>query len=73
MSKLKIVTSVQMCKIIESVGFKMLRQKGSHRFYKNDDGRSTLIPMHAVDLDRTLIRKILKDINMSIDEYNDIN
>ena len=71
MSKLKIITSSQMCKLLENDGFNGIRQKGSHRFYRHADGRTTVVPMHASDLDRTLIRKILKDIDMSIDDYND--
>ena len=71
MSKLKIITSSQMCKLLENDGFAIIRQKGSHRFYRNADGRTTIVPMHSSDLDRTLIRKILKDIDMTIDEYND--
>ena len=70
MSKLKIVTSTQMCKVIESMGFVVIRQRGSHKFYRHNDGRTTVIPMHVGDLDRSLIRKILKDIDVSIDEYN---
>jgi len=70
MSKLKIITSAQMCTLLESDGFSNIRQRGSHRFYKHIDGRTAVVPMHANDLDRTLIRKILKDIDISIDEYN---
>ena len=70
MSKLKIITSSKMCKLLENEGFVDIRQKGSHRFYKHADGRTTVVPMHASDLDRTLIRKILKDIDMTIGEYN---
>jgi len=71
MSKLKIITSTQMCKLLENEQFKNIRQRGSHRFYRHIDGRTSIVPMHASDLDRTLIRKILKDIDMSIDDYND--
>jgi len=71
MSKLKIITSSQMCKLLESIGFVPIRQKGSHKFYRHNDGRTTVVPIHADDLDRTLIRKILKDIDISIDEYNE--
>ncbi len=70
MSKLKIITSIQMCKLLENEGFIAIRQKGSHRFYRHADGRTTIVPMHSTDLDRTLVRKILKDIDMSIEDYN---
>lgn len=71
MSKLKIITSIQMCKLLERVGFFEVRQKGSHKFYRSSTNKTTVVPMHAGDLDRTLIRKILKDIDMSIDKYNE--
>jgi predicted RNA binding protein YcfA (HicA-like mRNA interferase family) len=70
MSKLKIITSTEMCKLLENEGFEAVRQKGSHRFYKHADGRTTVVPVHATDLDRTLIRKILNDIDMTVDDYN---
>ena len=70
MSKLRIITSADMCKLLESEGFTVKRQKGSHRFYYHADGRTTVVPMHAMDLDRTLIRKMLRDIDMPIDKYN---
>ena len=70
MSRLKIITSVQMCKFLENIGFTAIRQRGSHKFYRHNDGRTTVVPMHAGDLDRSLIRKILKDIGITIDDYN---
>ena len=70
MTKPKLITSVKMCRVLESIGFVLIRQKGSHRFYRHVDGRTTVVPMHARDLDRTLIRKILKDIDLSIDRFN---
>jgi len=71
MSRLKIITSVNMCKLLEKDAFVAVRQKGSHRFYQHADGRTTVIPMHTADLDRSLIRKILRDIEMTINEYNE--
>jgi predicted RNA binding protein YcfA (HicA-like mRNA interferase family) len=59
-----------MCKLLEKEGFVAIRQNGSHRFFLHADGRTALIPIHSTDLVRTLIRKILKDIDMSIDDYN---
>jgi len=70
MSKLKIITSTEMCKLLQKEGFVAVRQKGGHRFFMNPDGRTTVVPIHATDLLRTLIRKIIKDIGMSIDDYN---
>ncbi|GBU20912.1 hypothetical protein R80B4_00799 [Fibrobacteres bacterium R8-0-B4] len=59
-----------MCKLLEKEGFAAIRQNGSHRFFLHADGRTTMVPIHATDLVRTLIRKILKDIDMTVDDYN---
>jgi len=62
-----------MCRILEGLDFVAIRQKGSHRLFRHQDGRTTIIPMHAASLDRGLIRKILRDIGLSIENYNKIN
>lgn len=71
MSRLKMITSLRMCKLLESEGFVATRQSGSHRFFlRAQDGHTATVPIHSKDLDRGLTRSILKDIGMSIDEYN---
>ena len=49
----------------------MKRQKGSHKFFKHADGRTTIIPDHGSEkIDRGLLHKIIKqDIMISIDEF----
>lgn len=60
MSKLPILTGLELTKILEKVGFKTVRQKGSHIFLKHQDNRTTIIPVHkGKDVDRSLLRKIL--------------
>ncbi|MFQ5647200.1 MAG: type II toxin-antitoxin system HicA family toxin [bacterium] len=57
-----------MCSILKEL--KLVRQKGSHAFYRHNDGRSTVIPIHkGDDLGRGLIRSVLKDIEISVEEY----
>jgi len=51
-----------------SVGFKLVRQKDSHIFYRHADGRYTTLPHHkGRDLCRPLIRTIL-----TVEEYNEL-
>ena len=69
MSKLSIVSSKEMVKILNLLDFHEVRQKGSHKTFKHIDGRTTVIPFHSEDLGRGLIRKILRDIEISTDEY----
>ena len=69
MSKLTIIPSKDMVKLLKNLGFDEIRQKGSHKNFRHKDGRTTVIPFHGEDLGRGLIRKILKDIELSVNEY----
>ena len=71
MSKLKLINAKTMEKLLLELGFEKTRQKGSHAFYRHDDGRTTTIPHHkARMLARPLIREILREIEITIDDYN---
>jgi len=73
MSRLPILTGFELTKILEKVGFKIVRQKGSHVLLKHQDNRMTIIPVHkGKDVDRSLLRKILRDTEISPDEFKDI-
>ena len=73
MSRLRIVDSRTLEKVLFSLGFENVRQKGSHIFYRHSDGRTTTIPHHGGRvLARPLIREILREIDITIDEYNKI-
>jgi predicted RNA binding protein YcfA (HicA-like mRNA interferase family) len=70
-SKLKLVNAKTMEKLLLELGFEKVRQKGSHAFYRHTDGRTTTIPHHkARMLARPLIREILREIEITIDDYN---
>ena len=59
-------------KILFHLGFEHVRQKGSHVFYRDTDGRATTIPRHAGrDLARPLLREILREIDLTPDELLD--
>jgi len=70
MSKLPVVSAKELEKILLKLGFQVTRQKGSHRFYKHPDGRYTTLPHHpGEDISRPLIRAILREIELDVDEY----
>jgi predicted RNA binding protein YcfA (HicA-like mRNA interferase family) len=70
MSKLPIVDAKSFEKLLLSLGFVAIRQKGSHVFYRHPDGRYTTLPHHkGTDLTRPLISQIIKQINISAEEY----
>ena len=71
MSKPVLIDATKLEKLILVLGFVKARQKGSHAFYRHPGGRTTTIPFHiGKDLHRPLLRKILNEIKISIDEYN---
>ena len=70
MSRLPILSGEELIEILRLSGFRVLGQKGSHVFLKHDDKRVTVVPVHkGQDLDRGLLKKILRDINMSTDDF----
>jgi len=73
MTQLKLLTAAKLERLLFRLGFAKVRQKGSHAFYRHEDGRTTTIPHHSgKDLPRPLLRTILREINLSVDEYNAI-
>jgi len=72
MSKLTIISPKDMVKILESLGFIEIRQKGSHKSFRHKDGRTAVIPFHSEDLGRGLLRKILRDVKLTPDDYESI-
>ena len=70
MSRLPVVDAKTMEKLLLKLGFQRVRQKGSHAFYRHPDGRTTTLPHHAGrDLARPLIREILREIELSPEEF----
>jgi len=70
-SKLKLVDARKMEKVLLRLGFQKVRQKGSHAFYRHPDGRTTTVPHHKTRvLARPLIREILREMEITIDDYN---
>ena len=68
--KLTPVRPQRLEKLLFSLGFVPIRQKGSHVFYRHQDGRTTLIPYHGgEEIGPKLIRRILKEIKITREEY----
>lgn len=60
----------KLTKIITGLGFVLIRQEGSHKFFKHADGRTTVIPFHSgKDIGRGLMREILKDLQLTPKEF----
>ncbi len=70
MTKLPILRGEEIVKLLQSIGFEKIRQKGSHVYLRHPDGRSTVVPIHkGRDIDRGLLRKIIRDVELSYEEF----
>mgnify|MGYP001565122024 CR=1 len=57
-------------RVLISLGFRLIRQRGSHAFFQHPDGRSTLVPSHGgEDIGRGLLRQILREVELSPEEF----
>ena len=70
MSIVPVVSIARMVAVLLAAGFKVLRQKGSHRFFQHPiTKRVTMVAMHPGDLNRTAIKTILKQAGISLGEF----
>ncbi len=73
MPKLPTVRAERLIAVLEKVGFEVIRQRGSHIRLKHSDGRAVTIPVHSgQDLGKGLLRKILRDAELSREEFIDL-
>ena len=60
----------EVCRILDSLGFVMVRQRGSHLQYRHSDGRCTTVPNHpGRDVSPVILRQIIKDIGSTLGEF----
>ncbi len=66
-----VITGKDLIKIIERLGFKLIRINSSHHRLKHLDGRVTTIPVHKnEDIPTGLLRKIIReDLQISMEDF----
>ena len=68
MNRLPALTAKELIRALEKAGFQMIRQRGSHVRLRHPDGRVVTVPVHAGQIGRGLLKKILRDARMSIED-----
>ena len=72
MGRIPTITAKVMINFLNSLGFKQIRQKGSHKFFRHLDGRTATVPDHkGEDLGRGIMNKILKDVKVTREDLLD--
>lgn len=68
MAKLPILSGSKLIKILNKYGYREVRQRGSHIRLECPSKKSITIPNYKT-IDRTLLCKILRDAELSKDEF----
>lgn len=59
--------------VVEQMGFMFVREgKGSHRVYMHRDGRMTGISFHPGDVPSGTLRKIINQIGLTVEKFNEM-
>ena len=70
MARLPILKPREVVAILNSLGFEEVRQRGSHKQFRHPDGRQTTVPVHGGrDISPILLRRIIKDIGLTPEEF----
>ena len=69
MTRLPRLKGKELVRLLEKLGFEIVRTRGSHFFLQHADGRVTTVPVHAGEtVGPGLLRSILRDVELSVDD-----
>lgn len=70
MERIPTISAKLIIKFLQSIGFNLTRQKGSHKFFRHPDGRTATVPDHpGEDLGRGITNKIFKDAEVTKEDF----
>lgn len=68
---LPVISGAEAVRVLGGVGFSQVSQRGSHVKLRRDDGRTVIVPLHR-ELARGTLRSILRQANLSAEEFADL-
>jgi predicted RNA binding protein YcfA (HicA-like mRNA interferase family) len=69
MSKLPRISGRECIKALEKIGFYFKRQEGSHIILRRDNPFCQVVVPEHKELDRGTLRAIIRQANLSVDEF----
>ena len=71
MQKLPAIDAQELLRFLKTLGFVVIRTKGSHVRLRSEDGRVTTVPIHAnKEVPKGLLRKIIReDLQISLEKF----
>ena len=72
-NKLPRVTAVNVMKVLKRIGFFPARQSGSHKIYKNKEGKRVTVPYHAGKIIHPkVLKSILRDADLTVEKFKEL-
>ena len=74
MQKLPAIDAQELLRFLKTLGFVVIRTKGSHVRLRSEDGRVTTVPIHAnKEVPKGLLRKIIReDLEISLEKFQEM-
>jgi len=70
MARLPVLKPREIARVLEKLGFVEVRQRGSHKQFRHQDGRGTSVPFHGNrDISPFLLWQIIKDIRLTAEDF----
>jgi len=68
--KLPRVSAADAVRVLEKAEFNLVRQSGSHKIFKNAEGKRATIPFHSgKELHPKILKSILRDADLAVEEF----
>ena len=66
----KLYSSREIEKVLKILEYNFIHQKGSHGKFKNSKGNIVILPMNKKEIPQGTFKSILKQINISLKDFN---
>ena len=75
MQKLPAIDAQELLRFLKTLGFVVIRTKGSHVRLRSEDGRVTTVPLHTnKEVPKGLLGKIIReDLEISLEKFQEMN
>jgi len=71
--KIPRITARKAIKVLEKMGFVLVRQSGSHKIYKNKERKRITIPYHSGKiLHPKIVKRILEDTDLTLEMFKEL-
>ena len=68
--KLPRINAADAIRVLEKTGFFLARQSGSHKIYKNAEGKRATVAFHSgKELHPKILKSILRDADLTVEEF----